>query len=81
MVKNLIEKQKNQGWTFTLIGTDNLDVEGMAGSMAIDNHLAFAEDEASTHAMFARERKSRIRFNECVAFCDKMAPGSYFDED
>ena len=44
MVKNLIEKLKKQGWTFTLIGTEDLDVEGMAGSMAIDNHLSFTED-------------------------------------
>ena len=31
MVKTLISKMKKQGWTFTLIGTDNLDVEVMAG--------------------------------------------------
>ena len=27
MVRTMIEKLKKQGWTFTLIGTDNLDVE------------------------------------------------------
>ena len=53
MVKTLIEKQKAQGWTFTLIGTDNLDVEGMAGALAIDNHLEFTEDAESTKVMFA----------------------------
>ena len=31
IVKTLIEKLKKQNWTFTLIGTDNLDVEVMAG--------------------------------------------------
>ena len=41
MIKTLIDKMKKQDWTFTLIGTDNLDVEGMAGKMCIDNHLAF----------------------------------------
>lgn len=81
MVKNLIEKQKKLGWTFTLIGTDNLDVEGMAGSMAIDNHLAFAENEAETRAMFAHERRSRTRYNDCLACCEEMPKGSYFDED
>ena len=81
MVKNLIEKQKKLGWTFTLIGTDNLDVEGMAGSMAIDNHLAFAENDAETKAMFARERRSRVRYNDCLAYCKAMPSGSYFDED
>lgn len=81
MVKNLIEKQKKLGWTFTLIGTDNLDVEGMAGSMSIDNHLAFAENEVETKAMFARERRSRVRFNDCLACNEAMPSGSYFDED
>lgn len=82
MVKNLIEKQKKFGWTFTLIGTDNLDVEGMAGSLAIDNHLAFTEDEEGTREMFRRERVARERFNDCCA-CDlEMPVGAYFrDED
>lgn len=39
MIKNLIEKLKKQGWTFTFIGTDNLDVEAIAADMGIDNHL------------------------------------------
>ena len=81
MVKNLIEKQKKLGWTFTLIGTDNLDVEGMAGSMSIDNHLAFAENAVGTMAMFAHERRSRTRYNDSLA-CDEERPkGSYFDEN
>ena len=41
MVRTMIEKLKKQGWTFTLIGTDNLDVETMAHSFAIDEHLEF----------------------------------------
>lgn len=41
MIKNLIEKLKKQGWTFTFIGTDNLDVEAIAVDMGIDNHLTF----------------------------------------
>lgn len=80
MVKTLIEKLKKQGWTFTLIGTDNLDVEGMAGAMAIDNHLSFAEDEKSTARMFAKERRSRERYNECLRCECPMPTGSYFDE-
>ena len=81
MVKTLIEKLKKQGWTFTLIGTDNLDVEGMAGSMAIDNHLAFTEDEESTKKMFACERRSRERFNDCCSAGMAMPIGAYFDEE
>ena len=37
---------KKQNLTFTLIGTDNLDVETMAKSFAIDEHLEFQQDEA-----------------------------------
>ena len=81
MVKTLIEKQKQQGWTFTLIGTDNLDVEGMAGSLSIDNHLAFAEDAESTKKMFAKERKARSRFMACMAVGQPMEKGEYFKED
>lgn len=81
MVKTLIEKLKKQNWTFTLIGTDNLDVEGMAGAMAIDNHLEFKEDEAGTKEMFAFERHSRACYNECMACSIPMPKGSYFDED
>lgn len=78
MVKTLIEKLKRQGWTFTLIGTDNLDVEGMAGAMAIDNHLAFAEDEEGTERMFAKERECRGRYCMCVACDSEMPEGEYF---
>lgn len=81
LVKNLIEKQKAQGWTFTLIGTDNLDVEGMAGAMSIDNHMAFTEDAESTNKMFARERVARMRFMACAVAGRTMEEGSYFKED
>jgi Mg-chelatase subunit ChlD len=39
MVRTMIEKLKRQNWTFTLIGTDNLDVETMAQSFAIEAHM------------------------------------------
>ena len=66
---------------FTLIGTDNLDVETMAHSFAIDEHLEFQQDEAGTKAMFARERRSRERYNCCVAENAAMPVGSFFDEE
>lgn len=81
MINTLISKLKKQNWTFTLIGTDNLDVEGMAGSMAIDNHLSFCEDEEGTRAMFHRESRSRERYNMCLAKAAPRPRGSYFDED
>jgi hypothetical protein len=79
MVKNLIDKQKKQGWTFTLIGTDNLDVAGMARSMSIDNHLEFSEDAEATEAMFERERACRKRFGDYCYADLPMEEGFYFD--
>ena len=81
MIRTMIEKLKKQNWTFTLIGTDNLDVETMAKSFAIDEHLEFQQDEAGTKAMFACERRSRERYNCCIAADTLMPTGSFFKED
>ena len=76
MIKNLIEKLKKQNWTFTFIGTDDLDVENIALDMGIDNHLQFSEDEAGTKAMFARENMARERYVKCCAMDCKLEVGS-----
>ena len=81
MTRKLIEKLKKQNWTFTLIGTDNLDVETMAHSFAIDEHMEFQQDEAGTKAMFARERRSRERYNCCLEACAPMPVGKFFEEE
>ncbi len=81
MIRTMIEKLKKQNWTFTLIGTDNLDVETMAKSFAIDEHLEFQQDEVGTMAMFARERRSRERYNCCIADDTFMPTGSFFKEE
>ena len=81
MIRTMIEKLKKQHWTFTLIGTDNLDVESMAHSFAIDEHLEFRQDDEGTRAMFACERRSRERYNCCVAKNAVMPTGSFFDEE
>ena len=81
MVRTMIEKLKNQNWTFTLIGTDNLDVETMAQSFAIEEHMEFQQDEEGTKAMFARERRSRERYNCCLAEAAPMPKGKFFDEN
>ncbi|MBR3546953.1 MAG: VWA domain-containing protein [Bacteroidaceae bacterium] len=81
MIRTMIEKLKKQHWTFTLIGTDNLDVESMAHSFAIDEHLEFRQDDEGTRAMFACERHSRERYNCCVAENAVMPTGSFFDEE
>ena len=80
MIKNLIEKLKKQNWTFTFIGTDDLDVENIALDMGIDNHLQFSEDEAGTKKMFARENRARERYNKFRFMDCVMEAGSYFEE-
>lgn len=81
MIKNLVEKLKKQNWTFTFIGTDNLDVEGTAGSMGIGNHLTFCEDAEGTREMFRKERMSRTNYNTCMAEKRAMKEGDYFKEN
>ncbi len=61
--------------------SEELDVETMAHSFAIDEHLKFQQDEAGTKAMFACERRSRERYNCCVAEDAAMPTGSFFKED
>lgn len=67
MVKNLIEKMKKQGWTFAFIGTDNIDVRGMAHGLGINSHLSFSEDAAGTQMMFAKVRRCREANMDCIA--------------
>lgn len=80
-IKALISAYKKNGWTFSFIGTENLDVEGMAESMGIDNRLSFKQDEAGTERMFAIDRRARMNFVGCCLRCTPMQEGSYFDVD
>lgn len=60
-IKSLVEEMRKAGWVFTYIGA-NQDVEAVAESMSINNHMEFSADEQSTKAMFERENMSRKRF-------------------
>lgn len=81
-IKKLVEAMKSEGWVFTYIGA-NQDVESVACSMSIDNHLEFDTDDASTNAMFEREKRSRMKFFHKISMnmpgCE-LSKG-YFDED
>lgn len=81
MIRTMIEKLKKQNWTFTLIGTDTLDVENMAHLFSIDEHLKFKQTEEGTRAMFAKERSSRERYNQRLSCCQIAPTGKFFDED
>lgn len=81
MIKTLIEKLKKHNWTFSFIGTDNLDVESMAKEMNIDNHLTFTEDAEGTAEMFATERVCRMSFMNKIFAGLAVGKGSYFNSD
>ena len=76
-IKSLIDSYKEQGWQFTYIGADH-DVEHVAFSLHIDHHLQFDKTPQATHAMFAKERKSRHRWTEKLA---KLMTEDDIDED
>lgn len=80
-IKNLVEALKQEGWVFTYIGA-NQDVEAVAASMSIDNHLSFNADDDSTQEMFAKESRSRKKFfrniDSDMSFSE-LSRG-YFDE-
>ena len=80
MIKTLIGKLKKQHWTFTLIGTDNLDVEGMARSFSIDEHLKFRQNENETQAMFCLTNRCMEKYNLCLDKNESLPTGTYFDE-
>lgn len=81
MIETLIEKLKKHNWTFSFIGTDNLDVESMAKEMNIDNHLTFTEDAEGTAEMFATERVCRMSFMHNIFAGHAVGKGSYFNSD
>lgn len=81
-IKRLVETMKKEGWVFTYIGA-NQDVEAVGASLSIDNKLAFAATEESTHVMFAKERSSRKRFFASigdVAQMDELRSGAFFND-
>ena len=62
-LKSLIDSYKDQGWQFTYIGADH-EVEQVAFSLHIDHSLQFDKSEEGTQTMFAKERRSRLRWME-----------------
>lgn len=64
-IASLIEEMKKKDWIFTYIGA-NQDVEKVAKSMNIDNHMAFESDEVGTLQMFVAENESRAAFYDRV---------------
>lgn len=80
-IKALVEAMKSQGWVFTYIGA-NQDVEAVANSMSIDNHLCFEATQRGASDMFDKEIRCRKKFFSKITPNQKMSDvcNDYFDE-
>lgn len=67
-LKELIEKLKEEGWTFNYMGSAH-DVKSVCDLLSIENVVEFSHDERGTQATWARERSSRKRLFEKMS-CD-----------
>ena len=66
-IRSLIESYKEQGWQFTYIGADH-DVEQVSFSLSIDHHMQFDKTVEGTQTMFQKERMSRGRWLNKMAY-------------
>ncbi len=79
-IKSLVEAMRAEGWVFTYIGA-NQDVEAVAESMAIKHCMAFSADEASTKAMFEKERVARKKFHSKISNFFSASPGIFYSKE
>ncbi len=79
-IKSLVEAMRAEGWVFTYIGA-NQDVDAVAESMAIKHRMAFSADEASTKAMFEKERMARKKFHGKISQCFSASAGRFFSRE
>jgi Mg-chelatase subunit ChlD len=61
LIKAYVEGLRQKGWVFTYIGA-NQDVEKVAMSISIRNHISWNADSQGTEVMFQRDSRSRSRF-------------------
>lgn len=73
-IKKMVEDLKEEGWTFTYIGTDH-DVEKIAVNLSINNMMLFEKSEAGIQDMFFKEREARLSYYK------KMEDGQVNDEN
>lgn len=64
-IRLLIERLKQNRWTFTYIGTDH-DVEKVAHSLSIDNNMHFYKNEEDIKKMFGKEKAAREIFSHKI---------------
>ena len=56
-IKSLVEELKSKGWVFAFMGA-NQNVEEVAFSLSIQNHILFDASPAGTNQIFACYHKS-----------------------
>lgn len=61
-VSKLIEQLKEQGWSFSYMGSDH-DVKDVTDMLSIDNAMEFSHDNLGAGNMWNRERFSRHSFS------------------
>jgi len=91
MVKKLIEELKASGVIFSFIGA-NIDARAYASSLNIDNAMQFEQSDEGMRAMWANERRSKMRSNakmeylrryeeeEFRRFAERENRGNYYNE-
>lgn len=62
-LKELIERLKEEGWTFNYMGSAH-DVQSVCDLLSIENVIEFSHDEKGTDEVWNRERMSNKRFFE-----------------
>jgi hypothetical protein len=77
-IRMIVEKLKQEKWTFTYIGTDH-DVEKIALSLSIDNTMVFEKNDAHINEMFKKEQYARTKFSEKIR-TNEDTTLNYFDE-
>lgn len=60
-LKALIEKLKEEGWTFNYMGSAH-DVKAVTDLLSIENVVEFSHDDAGTRATWQREMMAKKRF-------------------
>ena len=81
-IHQIVNELKVLGWVFTYIGA-NQNLEEVAKTIAVTNVLNFKSTSVGTQAMFAKERKSRMRFFDRVAekLEDTILQSGFFEDD
>ncbi len=60
-VKQLIEKLKGEGWSFSYMGSAH-DVKGVTVELSIDNFIEFSHDEVGMDSSWARESSAKQNY-------------------